>query len=76
MIKQRATNTDYAHLVADVQAAVRYIDEVVSGDDPMLNIDDRLFRAGLRLMRAEKGLEALGNVIDQLAAAHGIEGVQ
>lgn len=69
--QQRAEVTDYDHLVADVQAAVAYVNEVVTGDD--YNIEDRLFRAGLRLMRAEKGLEALGNVIDQLSKRHGVE---
>lgn len=72
-IRQIVTNEAYLHLSDDVRAAILYVNEVTSSDDPLLNIRDRLFRAGLRVMRAERELAALSQHIGVLADAHGIE---
>jgi hypothetical protein len=69
------TNTDYSKVIEDVTAAAAYVRQVEKGshvlDGIELELSDEdkkelLFRAGLRLMRAESGMGALSGAVDRL----------
>lgn len=71
-IRQISTNEAYSHLSGDVRAAILYVNEVAN-ESGSVDVKDRLFRAGLRVMRAERELAALNKHIAYLAEAHQIE---
>lgn len=61
-----APKTDYSHLLRDVKAILSYVHDARTAETEEMR-KELLFRAGTRLVRAEAGLEAVGNIIDMMS---------